>query len=143
MAASAVYLINDSIDVAEDRVHPVKRNRPIAAVWCRCGSRHRDVGGAVRRLARDRHGDLDALLIVIAVYIAVQLGYCLGLKHEPVIDICIVASGFLIRAIAGARPRTSRCPSGSCWRPASVRCSWWPASATPSSSWPAAPRQDP
>src|SRR5882724_9885359 len=31
MAASAVYLINDSIDVAEDRVHPVKRNRPIAA----------------------------------------------------------------------------------------------------------------
>ncbi|MDT7590901.1 MAG: decaprenyl-phosphate phosphoribosyltransferase, partial [Pseudonocardiales bacterium] len=41
------------------------------------------------------------LLIVIAVYIAVQLGYCFGLKHQPVIDICIVASGFLIRAVAG------------------------------------------
>jgi len=41
------------------------------------------------------------LLIVVAVYIAVQLGYCFGLKRQPVIDICIVASGFLIRAIAG------------------------------------------
>jgi decaprenyl-phosphate phosphoribosyltransferase len=35
------------------------------------------------------------------VYEAVQLGYCFGLKHEPVIDLCIVASGFLLRSIAG------------------------------------------
>jgi decaprenyl-phosphate phosphoribosyltransferase len=41
------------------------------------------------------------LFVVVAVYIVVQVGYCLGLKHRPVIDICIVASGFLIRAIAG------------------------------------------
>ena len=35
------------------------------------------------------------------MYAAVQLGYCFGLKHEPVIDLCIVASGFLLRSIAG------------------------------------------
>ena len=41
------------------------------------------------------------LAVVIAIYIAIQLAYCFGLKHQPVIDICIVSSGFLIRAIAG------------------------------------------
>ncbi len=39
--------------------------------------------------------------MVMAVYIAVQLAYCFGLKHQAVLDICIVSSGFLIRAIAG------------------------------------------
>lgn len=41
------------------------------------------------------------LVIVIAIYIAIQLAYCFGLKHQPVIDICIVSSAYLIRAIAG------------------------------------------
>ncbi len=41
------------------------------------------------------------LALVMAVYIAIQLAYCFGLKHQAVIDICIVSSGFLIRAIAG------------------------------------------
>ncbi|SIM20278.1 UbiA prenyltransferase family protein [Mycobacteroides abscessus subsp. abscessus] len=40
-------------------------------------------------------------MVVIAIYIAIQLGYCFGLKHQPVIDICIVSSAYLIRAIAG------------------------------------------
>ena len=41
------------------------------------------------------------LVIVLAVYIVVQLSYCFWLKHQAVLDICIVASGFLLRAIAG------------------------------------------
>jgi decaprenyl-phosphate phosphoribosyltransferase len=41
------------------------------------------------------------LAIVMAIYIAIQLAYCFGLKHQAVLDICIVSSGFLIRAIAG------------------------------------------
>jgi len=101
LAASAVYLVNDARDVAEDRVHPVKRHRPIAAglvpVQLAVGT------AVVLFLASLAIATLASpqLLIVIAVYIAVQLGYCFGLKHQPVIDICIVASGFLIRAIAG------------------------------------------
>jgi decaprenyl-phosphate phosphoribosyltransferase len=41
------------------------------------------------------------LAIVTAIYVTVQLCYCRWLKHQPVVDICIVASGFLLRAIAG------------------------------------------
>ena len=41
------------------------------------------------------------LAVVMAVYLAIQLAYCFGLKHQAVLDICIVSSGFLIRAIAG------------------------------------------
>ena len=41
------------------------------------------------------------LAVVMAIYIAIQLAYCFGLKHQAVLDICIVSSGFLIRAVAG------------------------------------------
>jgi decaprenyl-phosphate phosphoribosyltransferase len=101
LAASAVYLLNDAIDVAEDRAHPVKCNRPIAAG--RVPVSLAITVSVVLFLAALAASILASpqLLVVIAVYIAVQLGYCLGLKHQPVIDICIVASGFLIRAIAG------------------------------------------
>jgi decaprenyl-phosphate phosphoribosyltransferase len=101
LAASAVYLVNDSVDVAEDRAHPVKRNRPIASGRVPVPLA---IGTSVVFFLAALAVSLAAspqLLIVIAVYIVVQLGYCLGLKHQPVIDICIVASGFLIRAIAG------------------------------------------
>jgi len=101
LAASAVYLVNDARDVAEDRVHPVKRYRPIAAGQV---SVRLAVGTAVVLFLASLAVAMLAspqLLIVIVVYIAVQLGYCFGLKHQPVLDICIVASGFLIRAIAG------------------------------------------
>jgi decaprenyl-phosphate phosphoribosyltransferase len=101
LAASAVYLLNDAIDVAEDRAHPVKCNRPIAAG--RVPVRLAMTVSVVLFLAALAVSILASpqLLAVMAVYIAVQLGYCLGLKRQPVIDICIVASGFLIRAIAG------------------------------------------
>jgi decaprenyl-phosphate phosphoribosyltransferase len=101
LAASAVYLLNDVVDVAEDRVHPVKRHRPIAAglvpVRLAVGVA---AGLFLAALAVSALASVQ-LLIVVVVYIGVQLGYCFGLKHQPVIDICIVASGFLIRAIAG------------------------------------------
>jgi decaprenyl-phosphate phosphoribosyltransferase len=101
LAASAVYLVNDSVDVAEDREHPVKRHRPIAA-----GLVPVPVALAVAAVLLLVAVGVAAwtswsLVAVVAVYLAVQLGYCLGLKHQPVIDICIVASGFLIRAVAG------------------------------------------
>lgn len=101
LAASGVYLVNDVQDVEADRAHPTKRNRPIAA------------GMVPPQLALVVAALLFAgalgisflatpnLAIVTAVYIAVQISYCLWLKHQPVVDIAIVASGFLLRAIAG------------------------------------------
>lgn len=101
LAASTVYLVNDARDVEADRQHPTKRFRPIAA------------GVVPERLAYGLAvvlglGSLAIswlltpnLALVMAIYIAVQLAYCFGLKHQAVLDICIVSSGFLIRAIAG------------------------------------------
>jgi decaprenyl-phosphate phosphoribosyltransferase len=101
LAAAAIYFVNDAKDVAADRAHPTKRNRPIAAgivpVPLAMGT------GVVLLLAALGVSAAQdwQLVVVIAVYEAVQLGYCFGLKHEPVIDLCIVASGFLLRSIAG------------------------------------------
>lgn len=101
LAASTVYLVNDARDVEADRAHPTKRFRPIAA------------GVVSERLAYGLAILLGAasliiswlltpnLALVMAIYIAIQLAYCFGLKHQAVLDICIVSSGFLIRAIAG------------------------------------------
>jgi len=101
IAASGIYLVNDANDVVADRAHPTKRLRPIAAgiVPIRVA-----IAVAVVLLAGALALSLLAgmpLLIVVAVYIVVQLSYCFWLKHQPVLDICIVASGFLLRAIAG------------------------------------------
>jgi decaprenyl-phosphate phosphoribosyltransferase len=101
LAASGVYLVNDALDVEADRAHPTKCRRPIAAGIVPVTLAY--VVAAVLFAGAIALGLLAdwRLLVVLAVYVAVQLAYCLWLKHQPVIDICIVASGFLLRAIAG------------------------------------------
>jgi decaprenyl-phosphate phosphoribosyltransferase len=102
VCASGVYLVNDSIDVEEDRRHPKKRFRPIAA------------GLVPRPLAIGLAAVLFAVAMTLAVtltrpalagvlgsYVVIQLAYCLFLKNQPVIDLAVVASGFLLRGIAG------------------------------------------
>lgn len=101
LAASGIYLINDALDVEADREHPRKRYRPIAAgvVPVRLAyalALMLLIAGLALALVASWQ-----LLVVIAVYEVVQLAYCFGLKHQPVLDICIVASGFLLRAMAG------------------------------------------
>lgn len=101
LAASGVYLVNDVKDVEADRAHPTKRNRPIAA-----GVVPPTLALAVAVLLFVASVGISLLAstdlaIVTAVYVAVQISYCLWLKHQPVMDIAIVASGFLLRAIAG------------------------------------------
>jgi decaprenyl-phosphate phosphoribosyltransferase len=101
LAASGIYLVNDAKDVAGDRAHPTKCKRPIAAGIVPPGLA---LGVAAVLLAGALALSVLAsveLLIVVVVYVAVQLSYCFWLKHQPVLDICIVASGFLLRAIAG------------------------------------------
>lgn len=101
LAASGIYLVNDVRDIESDRSHPAKRNRPIAAGVVPVPVA---VGLAVVLLAAALGVGMLAnlsLVIVVAVYEVVQLGYCFGLKHQPVLDLCIVASGFLLRAVAG------------------------------------------
>ena len=101
--SSAVYFINDLRDAEKDRNHPTKRNRPIAAGLI-------SVRGAVV---------CTAALILLAilfnclcfrpfatalllVYFLLNLGYSLGMKNVPLLDITILAAGFLIRALYGS-----------------------------------------
>lgn len=101
LAASGIYLVNDVRDIASDRAHPVKRHRPIAAGLVPPALAITAAAillGAALAVALATSAQL---MIVIAVYEAVQLAYCLALKNQPVIDLCIVASGFLLRAVAG------------------------------------------
>ncbi|HEX4725739.1 MAG TPA: decaprenyl-phosphate phosphoribosyltransferase [Pseudonocardiaceae bacterium] len=101
LAASAIYLINDAKDADADRAHPTKRNRPIAAGIVPVPLATSVAVVLLLAALGVALAQNWQLVIVIGVYEAVQLGYCFGLKHEPVIDLCIVASGFLLRAIAG------------------------------------------
>ncbi|OBI20383.1 MULTISPECIES: decaprenyl-phosphate phosphoribosyltransferase [unclassified Mycobacterium] len=108
LAASAVYLINDVRDVEADREHPTKRFRPIAAgvvpEWLAYALAV-VLGVASLGLA---WWLTPNLAVVMAVYIAMQLGYCFGLKHQAVMDICIVSSAYLLRAIAGGAATDTR-----------------------------------
>jgi decaprenyl-phosphate phosphoribosyltransferase len=101
MAASCIYLINDARDVEADRQHPTKRFRPIAAGVVPAQLAY--VIAAVLGVAALGISWVVSpnLAVVIAVYIGIQLAYCFGLKHQAVLDICIVSSAYLIRAIAG------------------------------------------
>jgi decaprenyl-phosphate phosphoribosyltransferase len=101
LVSASVYLVNDVRDVAEDRLHPRKRFRPIAAGELRPQT-------ALMIAALTGLGGLALgfattvpLGITLVVYLVVQLLYSTFLKHLPVVDLAVVASGFLLRAIAG------------------------------------------
>ncbi|MTE12039.1 decaprenyl-phosphate phosphoribosyltransferase [Nocardia aurantiaca] len=101
MAASGIYLVNDALDVEADRAHPTKRFRPIAAGVVPVNLAYALsavllIGSILLSFTANWH-----LAVVMAVYIGIQLAYCFGLKHQAVLDICIVSSGFLLRAVAG------------------------------------------
>jgi decaprenyl-phosphate phosphoribosyltransferase len=101
LISATVYLINDVRDVDEDRLHPRKRLRPVAAG---------ELSPAAALLLAAVTGVLGfalgywtsgALGLTLTVYLVVQVLYSTFLKHLPVVDLAIVASGFLLRAIAG------------------------------------------
>jgi decaprenyl-phosphate phosphoribosyltransferase len=102
-ASSAVYLINDVMDAERDRVHPTKRNRPIAS-----GRLPKPIalalaalGLGLAMLASAAIGE-PRLALVIGIYVLTSWLYSVGLKHVPLAELAIVASGFVLRAIGGA-----------------------------------------
>jgi decaprenyl-phosphate phosphoribosyltransferase len=102
LVSSAVYLVNDSIDLEEDRRHPRKRLRPIAAgVVPRPLALALSVVLLVVALLAGVLLTRPALVWVLASYVVIQLAYCLFLKNQAVIDLAVVSSGFLLRGVAG------------------------------------------
>jgi 4-hydroxybenzoate polyprenyltransferase len=102
MVSGAEYLVNDTRDRESDRLHPTKRRRPIAAglitpraaicwaiaLWV--------VGTAIAFAIDVRTG------AVVLAYIALMLAYTYYLKYQVIIDVMVIAAGFVLRAMAGA-----------------------------------------
>ena len=101
LVSSSIYLINDAKDVEADRAHPRKRFRPIASG--ELSSRTAVVLAIVLAVLALGFGTFwqPMLGVVLGVYFAIQLAYCFGVKHEPVLELACVASGFLLRMLAG------------------------------------------
>lgn len=101
LISSATYIVNDLKDVEADRAHPVKRFRPIAAGELSVGVAVAvAVVLAVASLAIALAVNVG-LLVVVLCYVACTISYSLFLKNEPVIELVLIALGFLLRAIAG------------------------------------------
>ncbi|WP_149547261.1 decaprenyl-phosphate phosphoribosyltransferase [Streptomyces marokkonensis] len=100
--AAAVYLVNDARDAAADRAHPTKCRRPVAAgqvpvpVAYAAGITLGVLAPVVA--ARLCPPEVAALL---TAYLGMQLAYCLSLKHVLVVDLVVVTTGFVMRAVIG------------------------------------------
>ncbi|MFD8226540.1 decaprenyl-phosphate phosphoribosyltransferase [Streptomyces massasporeus] len=100
--AAAVYLVNDARDADADRAHPVKRHRPVAAGQVPVPVAYA-VGGCLGILAPAAAAWLcgPAVAALLTAYLAMQLAYCISLKHVLVVDLAVVTTGFLMRAMIG------------------------------------------
>jgi decaprenyl-phosphate phosphoribosyltransferase len=103
MAASGTYFVNDLFDIEADRAHPTKRARPIAAGVVPPGvARATGVVLLAGGLALSSASGRWQTVAVLAVYVTVTLSYTVWLKHVPIVDLVIIASGFVLRAAIGA-----------------------------------------
>lgn len=100
--SSAVYLINDVRDREADRHHPHKRRRPIAAG--EIAPAQASAASVVLAVAAlfAAFGLSRGLGTVATAYLVLNLGYSFGLKQIVILDVMMVATGFLMRALAGA-----------------------------------------
>nr|WP_307624204.1 decaprenyl-phosphate phosphoribosyltransferase [Streptomyces sp. V3I7] len=100
--SAAVYLVNDARDAAADRAHPTKCRRPVAAGQVPVRVAYA-VGGALGVLAPALALRLTspAVAALLTAYIGMQLAYCVSLKHVLVVDLVVVTTGFLMRAVIG------------------------------------------
>ena len=101
--SSSVYILNDLIDIEQDKVHPLKSKRPIAS------GRLRPIYAVITFLvllalsAYISFTYLNYLFILVAgSYLILQIAYSTILKHIVIIDVFSIAAGFLLRVIAGA-----------------------------------------
>lgn len=103
LTASGVYAVNDVVDRASDALHPVKRERPIPAghisprLGLAAGVCWMGLGVALGWLL-----NVPGLSLVLLLYLGLQAAYTGGLKRVAVLDVALLAFGFVLRAFAGA-----------------------------------------
>lgn len=104
LTASSIYCINDIIDINDDRQHPVKRNRPLASGAVSIVQGYILMGlmfvlSMTSTFLLPSHQVETASVILF--YWLLNIAYCLRLKRYAIIDVCIVAFGFVLRILAG------------------------------------------
>lgn len=102
MLSSIIYIINDYRDIEKDRKHPTKKNRPLASgavskmealiIGCVCF--------AIMSICSVVIASPEAFCYLI-LYFVLNLSYSMGLKNRPIVDVVILASGFVIRVFYG------------------------------------------
>jgi len=100
LAASTMYVLNDLKDVAQDRLHPTKRFRPLATGKASVQGAY-VLAGILIALAAFGCLSIPGVVPVVLVYIAVNIVYSLWSKHVPVLDILSVSSSYVLRVLAG------------------------------------------
>ena len=101
LLSSGIYVINDVVDVASDRQHPLKRHRPYASGFF---SRRQLLGLAAACLLAGLACTLGlrgAAGLVPLGYLALNLLYCFWLKQLPLVDLTCISAGFVLRLVAG------------------------------------------
>jgi 4-hydroxybenzoate polyprenyltransferase len=101
LASSATYAFNDARDEKEDREHPDKRTRPVARGAVSSAQAMAMAGGLVAASLACAAWVGWRVAAIIAVYLALNAAYTLRLKHVPVLDVVIIAAGFMLRLLAG------------------------------------------
>lgn len=105
LLASAVYIVNDIRDAEKDRLHPTKKNRPIASGAVPVPTA-RVIAGVLLVLALAVNafacGRAPLPWILMIAYLLCNLGYSLGLKDVPLLDVTILMLGFLLRLLYGS-----------------------------------------
>lgn len=102
LAASGLYLINDIRDRDADRLHPVKRRRPIASGALPVSAAAAAAGGLLLAAGLLAATVRLQLLAVLGAYVVLMLLYSFWLKHEVIVDVFSISGGFVLRAAAGA-----------------------------------------
>lgn len=102
LATSATYIINDILDVKNDRLHPTKSSRPIASGSLPIALAFLEAV-VLAGVALFISAPLNPLFFLLVIsYLVLQLFYSLGLKNIAILDIIIIATGFIMRVYAGA-----------------------------------------
>ena len=99
-ASSMVYILNDWHDRASDALHPVKRNRPLAS-GAVTGFSAMPLATALLVSSIFFANGNRTLLVLLGLYVAMNLAYSWRLKQVPVVDVSIIAAGFMLRLLAG------------------------------------------
>ncbi len=104
LTASSIYCLNDIVDINDDRQHPIKCHRPMASGAVSIVQGY-ILMGLMFILSMSSTFLLPAHQVetasVILFYWLLNIAYCLRLKRYAIIDVCIVAFGFVLRILAG------------------------------------------